>query len=85
MKYEGKERHCECCGLPFKKHGPAKYCTTCANNIKALASEDKINRRHKEAVHVKYLKTKSGLQVLNNVLGQTMVTTDKVWQSSRAV
>lgn len=85
MKYEGKQKLCKCCNKPFKKHGPAKYCTTCANNIKARASEEKINRRQKESNYVKYLKTKSGLSVLNNVFGQTMVTDDKVWDSKRAV
>lgn len=78
-------KHCQVCGVEYSKHGPSKYCTRCANEVKALQSERKVDRRLKVTGFASVIRLRSGIEVLNNVFGKTMATADKVWNSERAV
>jgi len=74
---------CIDCGGDVNRN--ALRCTECANLHKAFLNNKKSDLRFSKTKKKKYLMLKSGLEVFNNAFGQAMYSSDKVWNSERAV
>lgn len=67
---------CVNCGEPFKpRQGKQLYCTPCSNvmiNKKIARLHDKNLRKKPKEKKLRTIKLNNGMEVLNNIIGQTM-------------